>query len=174
MVTSPDNRHVLVCDLGLDEVVSYTFDAATGAMAVASRAAVHAGAGPRHLAFTPDHAHVVVLNELDNTACLFAYDAGVLRLLHTVSSIPEDYKAAPPFDFYIAPSHASEVACIGSLCIAANRGHDSLAVFRIADGQLTRLHCFDLPGRIPWHFELVPGPPARLLASCTHSRQVIR
>src|SRR5271169_3026380 len=51
--TSPDNRFALVADLGLDEVLVYKFDAATGALAPhePALARLKAGSGPRHAIF---------------------------------------------------------------------------------------------------------------------------
>ena len=102
VAVAPDNRHVLVCDLGLDLVVSYRFDAKTGALERVSQAATPSGAGPRHLSFSPDGSHAAVVNELDNTVCVFAYDSasGALSLRQTVSALPADFNAPPPFDFY--------------------------------------------------------------------------
>lgn len=56
------------------------------------------GAGPRHLAFSPAGSFVYVVNELDATVCVFAYDAdkGLLgALVQVVSALPEGFRGRP-------------------------------------------------------------------------------
>src|SRR5262245_59203194 len=50
---SPDNRFAFVCDLGLDKILAYRFDADAGRLTPHDRTftPTKAGAGPRHLAF---------------------------------------------------------------------------------------------------------------------------
>ena len=58
----PSGKHLMVCDLGLDKVMVYDFDAATGHLAPSAfpHAQVSSGAGPRHLDFAPDGSHAFV------------------------------------------------------------------------------------------------------------------
>src|SRR5713101_8422571 len=74
--TSPDNRFALVADLGLDEVLVYTFDAASGTLTPnePAFAKLKAGSGPRHIAFHPRGKFVFAVSELNSTATSFAYD----------------------------------------------------------------------------------------------------
>ena len=50
-----------------------------------------------------------------------------------------------PFDFYSVPSHAAEllVSPNGRFVFVTNRGHDSITVFTVGDGNLVRArtHC---------------------------------
>ena len=50
-----------------------------------------------------------------------------------------------PFDFYSVPSHAAEllVSPNGRFVFVTNRGHDSITVFTVGDGNLVgaRTHC---------------------------------
>jgi 6-phosphogluconolactonase len=62
----PANRFLFVCDLGLDKVMIYKFDAQNGKLSPnePAFAAVAPGAGPRHMVFRPDgrfHHHGILL-----------------------------------------------------------------------------------------------------------------
>ena len=72
----PANRFVLSADLGIDKVMIYRLDAATGSLAPNQPANVDTarGAGPRHIAFHPNGQFVFVVNELDSTIGVFRYD----------------------------------------------------------------------------------------------------
>src|ERR1700722_10465926 len=72
---SVDNRFVYVSDLGLDRVLTYTFDAAKGALAKSEVAAtLSPGSGPRHVAFSRDNSFLYVVSELDSTVTAFKND----------------------------------------------------------------------------------------------------
>ena len=73
----PAGRFLFVCDLGLDKVMIYRFDAEQGKLTPhePAFASVKPGAGPRHMAFRPDGRFAYVINELDSTITAFAYDA---------------------------------------------------------------------------------------------------
>src|SRR6267143_3160899 len=92
---SPDNRFALVADLGLDEVLVYKFDAASGTLTPnePAFARLKAGSGPRHVAFHPKGKLVFVVSELSSAATSFAYDAkkGTLKEIGTVSTLPPGF-----------------------------------------------------------------------------------
>ena len=89
---SPDNRIAFVCDLGLDKVMCYRFDAEHGKLTPADPAFVSLipGAGPRHMVFRPDGKFAYVINELNSTVTAFAYDpqSGKLTEMQSVSTLP--------------------------------------------------------------------------------------
>src|SRR6267378_3976566 len=93
--TSPDNRFALVADLGLDEVLVYKFDAASGTLTPnePAFARLKAGSGPRHVAFHPKGKLVFVVSELSSAATSFAYDAkkGTLKETGTASTLPPGF-----------------------------------------------------------------------------------
>lgn len=155
VVFSPDNRFLLVPDLGLDQVLIYRFDAGTGRIAPNDPpfAVVAPGSGPRHLAFHPNGKVVYVLNEMASTVTAFRYDAakGALAEFETLSALPANFKQK---------STAAEIAvnAAGTAVYASNRGHDSIALFDIQP-ELFRLaepeHTPTL-GKTPRHFALAP------------------
>jgi 6-phosphogluconolactonase len=156
VVPSPDNRFLLVPDLGLDEVLSYRLDAAKGTLTPANPpfTRIAAGSGPRHLAFHPNGKLVYLANELAATVGVYDYDAerGHLdALLQTISMLPNDYTGTKSAaEIVVSPD--------GKFLYASNRGHDSIAVFAIdpEKGTLTKIDYIATEGRTPRNFALDP------------------
>ena len=149
VVLSPDNRRAFVADLGLDKVMVYEFDAATGALTPepeeAPFAALPGGTGPRHLALVPSGAFLYAVSELSNTVTAFRNFPGGLQPLQTISTLPADFSGR---------SFTAEIAVhpSGRFLYVSNRDHDSLAHYAIeADGRL-KLMGFAQTGRTPRHF----------------------
>ena len=137
-------RFALVADLGLDKIMVYRLDHATGKLTGNSPASVStaAGAGPRHIAFRPDGRFAYVINELDSTVTAFDYDAnrGVLQPLETLSTLPASFHG---------DNLAAEIAVhpSGKFLYGSNRGHQSIAAFAIDRGT-GKLNCL---GHEPAH-----------------------
>ncbi|MBT9456682.1 MAG: lactonase family protein [Burkholderiaceae bacterium] len=124
----PSGRHVLVTDLGLDCIVAWRFDAASGELTAPQRWQASPGAGPRHLVFHPqDAGHCYVLSEESSTLSWLAFDAdsGALTTRSELSSLPPGYQGT---------SYASDlrISADGRHLYALNRLHDSIAIFALA------------------------------------------
>jgi 6-phosphogluconolactonase len=152
---SPDNRFALVADLGLDEVIVYGFDAFRGTFTPSLNgfAKVKPGAGPRHVAFSPNGKFVYVLSEMESSVTAFSDDpkTGVLKNLQTISALPKDYSGR---------KEAAEIAVhpTGKFLYASSRGHDSIAIFAIdaKKGTLRPLGHVLTGGKTPRHFAIDP------------------
>jgi len=120
---SPDNRFLLVNDLGLDKTLVYRFDVTKGSLAPNDPGFVKMapGAGPRHLAFAPSGEFAYVLNEMKTTVTALAYDKrqGSLREIQTVSALSPDFSGS---------NSGAEIAVhpSGRFLYSSNRGHDRL------------------------------------------------
>ncbi len=155
-VVSPDNRFVLVPDLGLDRVFTYRLDPVAGGLAPSEPgfAAIAPGSGPRHVAFRPDGKFAYVLKEMLSAVVAFRYDArrGTLAELQTLSTLPEGFSGE---------SSGAEIAThpSGRFLYASNRGHDSIAIFRIdaAKGTLTPVDRVSTQGKTPRGFAIDPS-----------------
>lgn len=152
---SPDNRFVLICDLGLDKVFTYALDVPAARLTPASPpfTATAPGAGPRHCAFSPDGRHVYVINEMGGTIAAYAYDAprGALTHLGTQSTLPSDFTG-------LNTTAEVRVHPNGRFVYGTNRGHDSIAVFarELETGRLTRVEIVPCGGQHPRNFALSP------------------
>lgn len=146
-------RFALAPDLGADRVFVHRFDAARGRLEPHAAAPLSPGSGPRHLAFGLEGHHVYVINELVSTVTALRYDAakGALETIETVSTLPAGFTAS---------SSTAEIAVSpdGRFVYGSNRGHDSLAVFRVGtEGRLGLVGHVAVGGRTPRHFALDPS-----------------
>ena len=151
----PAGKFAFVMDLGLDKIMVYTYDDATGTLESNDPpfAAVAPGAGPRHFTFHPNGKFAYVVNELDNTVTAFSYDAdqGRLETIQTIGTLPEGFdKENTTAEICVHPS--------GKFIYASNRGHDSIACFAVDTntGQLTALGQVSTGGNVPRNFNLSP------------------
>jgi 6-phosphogluconolactonase len=155
VVPSPDNRFLLVADLGLDEVLVYGFDAAKGTLMRAGAAKLPPGSGPRHLAFSPNGRFVFVLNELTAGVNAFWWDAkrGYLDPVGSTSGF--------------SPASGAEIAVHpdGRFLYTSNRGDSSIALFRVRGGKLTLAGNVPSGGKTPRSFCIDPSGKFLLVAN---------
>ena len=126
------------------------------------------GGGPRHMKWHPNGKWAYVHNELylSLTLCDYVSDEGRLLLRQTVDTVPQEALMQERF------VSASEVRVHpnGRFAYSANRGHDTITVFRI-DGETGSLSVVErefVRGATPRNFNL--DPTGRwLLAAGQHS-----
>jgi 6-phosphogluconolactonase len=149
------NQYAFAADLGLDKVLIYQFDGATGRLTPnkPTAALVAPGSGPRHFAFHPSGRHAYVINEMLCTVTAFSYDpaTGALKEVQTLSTVPDGVK--PGYSTAEVVVHPS-----GKFLYGSNRGHDSIAMFAIDDttGKLTSLGQQPTQGKTPRNFNVDP------------------
>lgn len=155
IVTDPSNRFVLAADLGVDRVFVYRLDRDGKSLRhiEGGDAVMRPGAGPRHIAFHPTLPLVFVANELDSTVTRLRFDAerGTLSPLDSHSTVPAGWRGANyPADIHIASS--------GRTLYVSNRGHNSIAVFSVAEstGALALDQAVSTGGDWPRNFSLDP------------------
>ncbi len=153
---SPDNRFAMVADLGLDRVCTYRLDPATGTLTPHDPAfiATPPGTGPRHTKYSRDGRFFYILNEIDDSISVCAYDTarGAGTPIQHISTLPAGFKVTDP-------DRAAEIRVHpnGKFVYTSNRGHESIAVFAIqADGTLQLLELVPCGGKHPRNFELSP------------------
>ncbi len=97
VLPSPCNRYVLATALGGGELMVFRFNAESGQLIPAASWAARAGAGPRHFRFDPQGHRVYLLNEIDGTVDVLAWDAdqASLSLLQTVDILPPGFTGKP-------------------------------------------------------------------------------
>src|SRR5262249_5104393 len=124
----PSGRFVLAADLGMDQILIWKFDAATGKLTPANppSAPLPPGDGPRHFAFPPDGRWLYSLQEEGSTLVLFDFDPGSGKLTKRdgITTLPKGF---------VGTNFTSEVmvSADGKFVYAANRLHDSIAFFSI-------------------------------------------
>jgi 6-phosphogluconolactonase len=158
---SPDNRFLLVNDLGSDAITVFAIEPEGRLGSPALFSDERPGCGPRHIAFHPNGRWVYSINEIDSTIDHFLWTTTSSRtdpqglLVNTgfhVKTIAADFPAAKntAAEVQISPD--------GNFLYASNRGEDSLVVFSIsADGKLTFIERVPCGGKTPRHFTLDPS-----------------
>lgn len=152
---TPDGRFAFVANLGTDKIYTYRVDTAAATLVPASPAftLVEPGSGPRHLAVSRDSRRAYVISELANTVTTFALDAqsGALTALQTLPALPSDFTGT---------SSTAEIVASpdGRFVYGSNRGHNSIAVFRVdaETGTLTFVEHVSTQGVTPRNFNLSP------------------
>lgn len=149
------NKHVIVADLGLDEVKVYNFNPATGAMNpnTPPSAKVKPGSGPRHFSFHPSGKYAYVINEMACTVTAFNWSAknGTLTEIDTVTTLPVPVEKG--FSTAEVVAHPN-----GRFVYGSNRGHNTIAVFQVdlATGKLKSVEHKSTQGAVPRNFAIDP------------------
>ncbi len=164
IVPDPSNRFVLAADLGADRVFVYRLDSDRKSLrhVEGGDAVMRPGAGPRHIAFHPTLPLVFVANELDSTVATLRFDAerGVLSPLGIQSTVPAGWTGANyPADIHVAAN--------GRTLYVSNRGHNSIAVFSVAEstGAMVLEQVISTEGDWPRNFSLHPSGQWLLVAN---------
>ena len=150
----PSGKFVVVPDKGLDRVFSFRFEGGALQPAPAPFVVTREGSGPRHLAFHPSKPFAYVVNELDSTVTTYRFNAetAALQPLQILSTLPATFTGN---------SRAAGIAIdrAGRMLYASNRGHDSIAVFRIdaVSGLLEFAGADASQGKTPRFFTLTPS-----------------
>jgi 6-phosphogluconolactonase len=159
---SPDNRFLLVNDLGTDHITVFVINPETGQLTSPQLFTNdRPGSGPRHVAFHPNSRWVYGINELDSTIDHYLWtatrfsEAPQAFLVNT----PGPIKTIAP-DFPVEKNTAAEltITADGMFLYASNRGEDSLVVFSInpKSGALTLVQRISCGGKTPRHFTFDP------------------
>ena len=147
------NTYLFEPDLGVDKVFIYKLNAADSTVSQTGALETKAGAGPRHMTFSPDEKHAYVINELDNTILVASYDGkGGLKEIQTVPTLPADFTGK-------STTAEIEVHPNGKFVYGSNRGHDSIVVYArdTATGKLTFVQHAPAGGKTPRHFKIDPS-----------------
>ncbi len=160
---NPDrsDRYALVCDFSADQVAVYKLGR-TGTLSDPTLADTAAGDGPRHLVCAPGGKVVYVIHELSSCVMVCAFDpeSGVLRPGQRVSTLPEGFTGG---------NTAAELLLSADqrFLYASNRGHDSVAWFRVdpVSGALSRQGVVPSAGEHPRNMRLDPTGRFLLVAN---------
>ncbi|CAN5147915.1 lactonase family protein [soil metagenome] len=164
---SPEGDRIYVSDLGHDEIRAYPYDAKTGVVGAPVIAAkLPKGSGPRHMAFRPGGRFAYVVTEFGNTVTAFARQPdGSLKALQTVPTLPAGFTGKNQ------AAHLT-INAAGDVLYMSNRGHNSIASFRIgADGTLAPLQTISTGGDWP-RFFLLDEADKRLFVAHQNSNDI--
>jgi 6-phosphogluconolactonase len=151
----PGNHFAIAADLGLDKLLVYRLDQEAGTLTPNDPPFVQIppGSGPRHLSFTPNHRFAYVNGEMGNNVVALSWNGekGAFKVLQSISTLPEGWRGT-------SWTAQTEVHPNGKFLYVSNRGHDSIAVFRIdRSGRLSYVENESTGGKTPRNFEIAPG-----------------
>lgn len=162
-VASPDNRFVIVPDLGLDKIFIYKFDANKGVLDLPAKVVDLArNNGPRHFIFSPDGKFGYLISQTSGNVNVFRWDqaTGSLSPVQTAASFPKGLDAT---------NNSAEIGVTpnGKFLYESNRrsrgsfhdlGPDSIVAYRVdpETGKLTEVQTTDMGASIPRCFSIDP------------------
>jgi len=167
---APGGVFALACDLGLDRVFIYKIDTVNGKLLPHGEGVVAGGSGPRHLDFHPNGKFIYLINEMGGTMTVFAWDgdAGTLRELQTISTVPDDYDGMKwCADVHVHPN--------GKFVYGSNRTHDSIVIYAVDQetGKLNLIGHESARGKTPRNFAVSPSGEFLLAANQDSSNIVV-
>jgi 6-phosphogluconolactonase len=155
VTVSPDNRFLLVNDLGLDAIHIYKLNPATAKLTENKPAVWQSspGAGPRALRFHPNGRFAYCVTEMASSVVVLRWDAmhGVLETVQEVAMRPADFSGTTAGADIVIDREAR-------FAYAADRFDDIVATFSISptDGKLTLVNQVSCGGKVPRHLALDP------------------
>jgi 6-phosphogluconolactonase (cycloisomerase 2 family) len=150
VIFDPSRRFVIVPDKGFDCTFIFRFE--NGRLALNQAMPSRPGAAPRHCIFHPTLPVLYVNNELDSTVACYRWSDGRIEEIEIVGTLPEGETGRnTTAEIGVAPD--------GRFLYVSNRGHDSVAVFAVAQdsGRLSFFGCEPTGGKRPRFFTLDPA-----------------
>lgn len=157
---TPDGKYIVVADLGTDELVTYKIE--NNELVRVHTLNVKAGSGPRHIVFHPNGKVAYLLTELASEVVVLDYNAdqGSFTEKQYIRALPEDFAE-------VNDAGAIHISADGKFLYTSNRGHNSIAVFRVNEDnhELTFVEHTPTGGEWPRDFSLDPSEAFLIVAN---------
>lgn len=135
VVLSPDNRFLLVPDLGTDKVNVYRYNSGASSLLTPAEPAfadVKPGGGPRHITFHPNGKYAYLILEMEGAIAGFDYKNGKLQAKQHITMLATGFEGSVgAADIHVSPD--------GKFLYGSNRGEaNEIVIYSIEkDGKLT-------------------------------------
>jgi len=165
ILTDPTNNFVFVPCKGGPFVAQLSIDGATGKLTPKEpeRVMNKPGSGPRHMTFHPTKDVAYLINEQQMAIVVYKFDreGGRLAEAQTISTLPPRQAIAKGYSTAEIEVHPS-----GKFLYGSNRGHNSIAIFRVEDSGALKVigHERRLIDK-PRHFSIDPSGTLLLVAN---------
>ncbi len=163
-VLSPDEKYLLVQDLGTDKISVYQVDLKKSTNPIDSTPTYifncKPGSGPRHLIFHPTHELAYAVQELSGAITVMSFKNGSLKQIQEISMIPANATAEiGAADIHISPD--------GAFLYASNRGNfNEIVIYKInKNGTLSHIATQSTLGKTPRNFAIDPSGNFLLVAN---------
>lgn len=164
VIVDPTGRFALASELGMGDLRIYRLNVQQQRLIAHDppAAGVHAGAGPRHLAFAASGKHLYLINEHDASLYVFQWDSkqAALTPIQQLSTLPAGITTHNhAADLHVHPS--------GRFVYVSNRGHDSITVLAVdqGSGRLDPIQHEPTQGKFPRAFTLAPDGTLLVVAN---------
>ncbi len=141
----PTNQFVYIPHTTPNAIYQFRFDDKTGKITPIQPIVVKGGgkpnqpAGPRHYTYHPTLGIVYVVNELDSSVSAYQWDkvTGVLTRFQSLTTLPANFTQSNTCaDIHLTPD--------GKFLYASNRGHNSIAAYKLdKDGLMSLIDWFE-------------------------------
>ncbi|MET0298647.1 MAG: lactonase family protein [Flavitalea sp.] len=163
-IFTPDQKYLLVPDLGLEKIFVYKFNpAGRQPLTPADQPFISfkAGHGPRHVSFHPRLPYMYCISENSGTVSSYSYNDGKFTELQDLSSHPDGFQGTKgSADIHVSPD--------GKFVYATNRGDaNSIAIFAIdqVTGKISLKGIQSTEGKHPRNFTIDPTGNFLLVAN---------
>ncbi|MDP5009162.1 MAG: lactonase family protein [Glaciimonas sp.] len=162
---TPDNKYLLVNDLGTDKVYTYAYNAADAKTPLMLKHTldVKKGSGPRHLTFSADGKFAYLLHEIDGGLTVFSYHDGVLKPVQETTIAAKDFDPIKQGTIDAADIHLSSDGQF--LYASARGGVNNISIFSVAaNGKIRFVAHTPTLGKGPRNFVIDPSGQFLLVA----------
>ncbi|MFZ7942318.1 MULTISPECIES: lactonase family protein [Bacillaceae] len=150
---TPDEKYLAVVELGIDALITYSVGS-DGTLTKANLLPLKGGSGPRHLVFHPNGKYAYIMTEFSSEVIVLTYyeEDGHFTEKQYISTLPDDFTGNNQ-------GSAIHISSDGRFVYAGNRGHNSIAVFRVDafSGELSFVEHVSTEGDWPRDFALDPS-----------------
>lgn len=166
---TPDERFLMVCDLGIDQIKVYRFDKKEGRISLADTIRCELESAPKYFMFSSDGRFFYVLYEMKNVIDVYSYQAGernpIVEKIQTISTTgtePGQLTAACAMHFSPDEKHL----------FCSNAGENTVSMYERDEetGMLTMRFCLPISGDYPKDIAIFPD--GKHLASINHEGTV--
>lgn len=152
VIVSPDEKYILVNDLGTDKVTVYKYNptSKTDILVAYDTLTAKLGSGPRHSTFNKAGDKLYLLHEIDGTVSVIEMKDGKLSLIQETTVVMNDKVVIRAADIHFSPDE--------KFLYATNRGTaNDITCFSVSkDGKLTFKQQLPTGGDGPRNFAISP------------------
>lgn len=166
---TPDERFLMVCDLGIDQIKVYRFDKQDGRITQVDTIRCELESAPKYFMFSSDGKFFYVIHELKNVIDVYSYRAGErtpivekVQTIRTTDQEPNNLTAACAMEF--SPDE--------KYLFCSNAGDDTVSMYERDEetGMLTMKFCLPISGDYPKDIAIFPD--GKHLASINHDGSI--
>ena len=166
---TPDEKFLMVADLGIDQVKVYRFDKKEGRITLVDTIRSELESAPRHFIFSSDGKFFYLMHELKNTIDVYSYQSGErtpnvekIQTIPTTGKDPNQLTAACAIRF--SPDE--------NYLFCSNAGDNSVSMYErdTETGMLTLKFCLPISGDYPKDIAIFPD--GKHLASINHEGSI--